>query len=126
DACAKTCQHRRRESPASGARRTCRSRRRNRDRPQRRAAGTPGTAGHTEATCARARIGSMENRGRLQRAAAAGRTRRLRGTQEVKRLLLDTEAISWWDANDAQLGGHTRAAIQKATEVSVSAASAWE
>jgi PIN domain nuclease of toxin-antitoxin system len=44
----------------------------------------------------------------------------------VKRLLLDTEAFIWWDANDRQLGGHARAAIQDAVEVYVSAASAWE
>lgn len=41
-------------------------------------------------------------------------------------LLLDTEALIWWDANDARLGGNTRAAIQDADEVYVSAASAWE
>ena len=44
----------------------------------------------------------------------------------MKRLLLDTEAFIWWDANDARLGGHARATIQKAAEVYVSAASAWE
>lgn len=44
----------------------------------------------------------------------------------MKRLLLDTEAFIWWDANDPRLGGHARAAIQDATEVYVSAASAWE
>ncbi|MEP7001199.1 MAG: type II toxin-antitoxin system VapC family toxin [bacterium] len=41
-------------------------------------------------------------------------------------LLLDTEALIWWDANDPQLGGRARTAIQDATEVYVSAASAWE
>ena len=41
-------------------------------------------------------------------------------------LLLDTEALIWWDANDASLGGHARAAIQEASEVFVSSASAWE
>src|SRR5437867_11820295 len=38
----------------------------------------------------------MENRGRLQRTPASGGTRRLRGTQELMRLLLDTEAFRWW------------------------------
>jgi PIN domain nuclease of toxin-antitoxin system len=41
-------------------------------------------------------------------------------------ILLDTEALIWWDDNDARLGGKARAAIQDATEVYVSAASAWE
>jgi PIN domain nuclease of toxin-antitoxin system len=44
----------------------------------------------------------------------------------VKRLLLDTEALIWWDDNDARLGGNARAAIQNADDVYVSAASAWE
>ena len=44
----------------------------------------------------------------------------------MKRLLLDTEALIWWDANDARLGGHARALIQDAAEVYVSAASVWE
>jgi PIN domain nuclease of toxin-antitoxin system len=44
----------------------------------------------------------------------------------VKRLLLDTEVLIWWDANDARLGGHARALIQNADDVFVSAASAWE
>ncbi len=44
----------------------------------------------------------------------------------MKRLLLDTEALIWWDANDPRLGGHARARIQDAVEVYVSAASAWE
>ena len=44
----------------------------------------------------------------------------------MKRLLLDTEALIWWDANDPRLGGNTRALIRDATEVYVSAASAWE
>jgi len=44
----------------------------------------------------------------------------------VKRLLLDTEAFIWWDANDRRLGARARAAIQDAPEVFVSAASAWE
>lgn len=41
-------------------------------------------------------------------------------------LLLDTEALIWWDANDPRLGGNARAAIQDADEVYVSSASAWE
>lgn len=41
-------------------------------------------------------------------------------------LLLDTEALIWWDANDPRLGGRARAAIQEASEVYVSSASAWE
>jgi len=44
----------------------------------------------------------------------------------MKRLLLDTEAFIWWDANDPQLGGNARTLIQNADEVYVSAASAWE
>ena len=44
----------------------------------------------------------------------------------MKRLLLDTEAFIWWDANDRRLGARARAAIQDAPEVFVSAASAWE
>jgi PIN domain nuclease of toxin-antitoxin system len=44
----------------------------------------------------------------------------------MKRLLLDTEALIWWDANDPRLGGNARALIQNADEVYVSAASAWE
>ena len=41
-------------------------------------------------------------------------------------LLLDTQALIWWDANDPRLGGKARVAIQEASEVYVSAASAWE
>ena len=41
-------------------------------------------------------------------------------------ILLDTEALIWWDANDARLGGNARAAIQHAGAVYVSSASAWE
>jgi PIN domain nuclease of toxin-antitoxin system len=41
-------------------------------------------------------------------------------------LLLDTEALIWWDGNDPRLGGKARAAIQDADIVYVSAASAWE
>lgn len=44
----------------------------------------------------------------------------------MKRLLLDTEALIWWDANDPRLGGRARALIRDANEVYVSAASAWE
>jgi len=44
----------------------------------------------------------------------------------VRRLLLDTQALIWWDANDPRLGGRARALIQDAPEVYVSAASAWE
>lgn len=44
----------------------------------------------------------------------------------MKRLLLDTEALIWWDENDPRLGGNARAAIQDAIEVYVSAASSWE
>jgi PIN domain nuclease of toxin-antitoxin system len=44
----------------------------------------------------------------------------------VTALLLDTQALIWWDTNDPRLGGNARAAIQDATEVYVSAASAWE
>ena len=41
-------------------------------------------------------------------------------------LLLDTEALIWWDTNDPRLGGKARTAIQDAAEVYVSSASAWE
>ena len=41
-------------------------------------------------------------------------------------LLLDTEALIWWDSNDPRLGGNARAAIQDASDVFVSSASAWE
>jgi PIN domain nuclease of toxin-antitoxin system len=41
-------------------------------------------------------------------------------------LLLDTEALIWWDTNDRRLGGNARALIQDAAAVYVSAASAWE
>ena len=44
----------------------------------------------------------------------------------MSRLLLDTEALIWWDANDPRLGGAARIAIRDADEVFVSAASAWE
>ena len=43
------------------------------------------------------------------------------------RILLDTHALIWWLAGDAQLSGPARAAIaDEANEVFVSAASAWE
>jgi PIN domain nuclease of toxin-antitoxin system len=44
----------------------------------------------------------------------------------VKRLLLDTEVLIWWDADDPRLGPSARTAIQQAEDVCVSAASAWE
>jgi PIN domain nuclease of toxin-antitoxin system len=44
----------------------------------------------------------------------------------VTYLLLDTEALIWWDGNDPRLGGNARASIQNADDVYVSAASAWE
>lgn len=44
----------------------------------------------------------------------------------MRRLLLDTEAFIWWDADDRRLGALARAAIQEALDVCVSAASAWE
>jgi len=44
----------------------------------------------------------------------------------VKRLLLDTEALIWWDTDDRRLGRRARLAIRQAAEVYVSAASAWE
>ena len=44
----------------------------------------------------------------------------------MKRILLDTQAVIWWDSNDPRLGGRARTLIQGANEVYVSAASAWE
>lgn len=44
----------------------------------------------------------------------------------MRRLLLDTEALIWWDADDRRLGPRARDEIRSATEVYVSAASAWE
>lgn len=44
----------------------------------------------------------------------------------MKSLLLDTEVLIWWDANDKRLGKGTRELIQFADDVYVSAASAWE
>lgn len=43
-----------------------------------------------------------------------------------RRLLLDTHVWLWWQADDARLGGETRRAVQRASEVRFSAASAWE
>ena len=43
------------------------------------------------------------------------------------RLLLDTHALIWWLAGDAQLSTTARSAIEdEGNEVFVSAASAWE
>ncbi|MDQ3244224.1 MAG: type II toxin-antitoxin system VapC family toxin [Gemmatimonadota bacterium] len=42
------------------------------------------------------------------------------------RLLLDTHVVLWWRANDARLGVSAREAIEAASLVYVSAASAWE
>lgn len=44
----------------------------------------------------------------------------------MTRLLLDTEALIWWDENSSSLGGNARAAIENADAVCVSAATAWE
>lgn len=44
----------------------------------------------------------------------------------MKRLLLDTEAFIWWDAADSRFGARARAAVERAIEVYVSAASVWE
>lgn len=44
----------------------------------------------------------------------------------MTRLLLDTEALIWCDADDRRLGKGARAAIQAAAAVFVSAASGWE
>jgi PIN domain nuclease of toxin-antitoxin system len=44
----------------------------------------------------------------------------------VKRLLLDTEVLIWWDADDTRLGPDARTLIRNAADVYVSAASAWE
>jgi len=41
-------------------------------------------------------------------------------------LLLDTEVLIWWDANDKRLGEKARILIRDADAVYVSAASAWE
>ena len=44
----------------------------------------------------------------------------------MTRLLLDTETLIWWDADDRRLGRQARSAIRRAAEVYVSAVSAWE
>lgn len=44
----------------------------------------------------------------------------------LRRLLLDTHVWLWWQAGDARLGTQTRHLIQRASEVRLSAASAWE
>ncbi len=44
----------------------------------------------------------------------------------MTRLLLDTEALIWWDSNDRRLGAQARDRIRAAADVYVSAASAWE
>lgn len=43
-----------------------------------------------------------------------------------RRLLLDTHVWLWWQAGDARLGPQTRQRLQRASEVRLSAASAWE
>jgi len=43
-----------------------------------------------------------------------------------RRLLLDTHAWLWWQADDPRLGVATRRMLQHASEVRFSAASAWE
>jgi PIN domain nuclease of toxin-antitoxin system len=42
------------------------------------------------------------------------------------RLLLDAQAWLWWQADDSRLGPRARAAISRASEVRLSAATAWE
>ncbi|MEO5589172.1 MAG: type II toxin-antitoxin system VapC family toxin [Gemmatimonadaceae bacterium] len=42
------------------------------------------------------------------------------------RLLLDTHVFLWWQSNDRRLEANARAAIEAASLVHVSAASAWE
>jgi PIN domain nuclease of toxin-antitoxin system len=42
------------------------------------------------------------------------------------RLLLDAQAWLWWQADDPRLGRKARAAIGRASEVRLSAATAWE
>jgi PIN domain nuclease of toxin-antitoxin system len=44
----------------------------------------------------------------------------------VRRLLLDTQALIWWETNDPRLGGRARALIQETPSVYVSAISALE
>ena len=43
-----------------------------------------------------------------------------------RRLLLDTQAWLWWQADDARLGSLARQLVRSASEVRFSAASAWE
>lgn len=44
----------------------------------------------------------------------------------MTRVLLDTHAFMWWALGDEQLPASTRATIDTASEVYVSAATAWE
>jgi PIN domain nuclease of toxin-antitoxin system len=44
----------------------------------------------------------------------------------MDRLLLDTCVFLWWRTDDAKLTSEARRAIEDATEVFISAASAWE
>lgn len=44
----------------------------------------------------------------------------------MKRLLLDSNTMIWWDDASKELGGTARALIQNAESVYVSAASEWE
>lgn len=44
----------------------------------------------------------------------------------MTRLLLDTNALLWWEAGSRRLGPRARAAIAGGEQVYVSAASAWE
>lgn len=46
--------------------------------------------------------------------------------RRVVRLLLDTNAVLWWEEASPKLGGGTRAVIRASQTVYVSAASAWE
>jgi PIN domain nuclease of toxin-antitoxin system len=43
-----------------------------------------------------------------------------------RRILLDTHAWLWWQTDDPRLGARARRAIASASEVRVSAVSAWE
>lgn len=51
---------------------------------------------------------------------------RAAATEIPARLLLDTHVWLWWQADDRRLAKVARAAIARAAEVYVSAASAWE
>jgi PIN domain nuclease of toxin-antitoxin system len=44
----------------------------------------------------------------------------------MNRLLLDTQALIWWDNGSPELGENAKAAIRNANSVFVSAASEWE